>query len=190
LQVVSRWFDRKLGLALGVANAGIGLGSLFVPMIVAPIITQYSWRHAFLLLAVLVLFRQLASRVLFSARATRRRSTAQQRDAKKAFGLPFSEARRESTFLVLNVAFLPARPHGDESCEPTGSLVAESRLDAAQAVQLQQLFGFGLLFARVAVGFLIDHIFAPRVMMTVSIGGAIACVLYATTRMRRMSARC
>jgi MFS family permease len=34
LQVVSRWFDRKLGLALGVANAGIGLGSTFVPMIV------------------------------------------------------------------------------------------------------------------------------------------------------------
>src|SRR4029078_13014292 len=42
------------------------------------------------------------------------------------------------------------------------------------------LFGFGLLFARVAVGFVIDHIFAPRVMMAVSIGGAIACVLYAT----------
>jgi MFS family permease len=26
----------------------------------------------------------------------------------------------------------------------------------------------------------IDHVFAPRVMMTVSVGGAIACVLYAT----------
>ena len=37
LQAVSRWFDRKLGLALGVANAGIGLGSTFVPMIVGPI---------------------------------------------------------------------------------------------------------------------------------------------------------
>jgi MFS family permease len=47
-------------------------------------------------------------------------------------------------------------------------------------VQLQTLFGFGLLFARVAVGFIIDHIFAPRVMTIVSIGGAIACVLYAT----------
>jgi predicted MFS family arabinose efflux permease len=42
------------------------------------------------------------------------------------------------------------------------------------------MFGFGLLFARVAVGFFIDHIFAPRVMMAVSIGGAIACLLYAT----------
>src|SRR5215471_15749289 len=44
LKVVSRWFDRKLGLALGVANAGIGLGSTFVPMITGPIIAQYSWR--------------------------------------------------------------------------------------------------------------------------------------------------
>jgi hypothetical protein len=36
-----------------------------------------------------------------------------------------------------------------------------------------------LLFARVLVGFVIDHIFAPLVMLTVSIGGAVACLLYA-----------
>src|SRR5678816_2739371 len=45
LQAVSRWFDRKLGLALGVANAGIGLGSTFVPMIVGPIIAPVSYTH-------------------------------------------------------------------------------------------------------------------------------------------------
>src|SRR5262245_39745322 len=56
LQAVTRWFDRKLGLALGVANAGIGLGSTVVPMIVGPIIAQYSWRHSLLVLASLILF--------------------------------------------------------------------------------------------------------------------------------------
>jgi predicted MFS family arabinose efflux permease len=40
-------------------------------------------------------------------------------------------------------------------------------------------FGIALLVARVTVGFVIDHIFAPIVMMTVAVGGAIACVLYA-----------
>ncbi len=39
LQAVTPWFDRKLGLALGCANAGIGLGSTLLPMFVlAPII--------------------------------------------------------------------------------------------------------------------------------------------------------
>jgi hypothetical protein len=50
---------------------------------------------------------------------------------------------------------------------------------AAETTRLQTTFGFGLLFARVAVGYVIDHIFAPRVLTTVSIGGALACVLYA-----------
>jgi hypothetical protein len=38
---VSRWFDRRLGLALGCANAGIGVGSTLVPLIVTALITAY-----------------------------------------------------------------------------------------------------------------------------------------------------
>ncbi len=39
LQAVTPWFDRKLGFALGCANAGIGVGSTFLPMLViGPII--------------------------------------------------------------------------------------------------------------------------------------------------------
>ena len=57
LQAVTPWFDRKLGLALGCANAGIGVGSTFLPMLViGPIIAAYSWRHAILTIAALVLF--------------------------------------------------------------------------------------------------------------------------------------
>lgn len=180
LQVVSRWFDRKLGLALGVANAGIGLGSTFVPMIVGPIIAQYSWRHALLVLAALVLFVSWPLVYLFLREPTAAEAAAQQRDAKKAFGLPFNEARRESTFLVLNIAFFLLGLTATSLVSQQVPLLQEAGWTRPQAVQLQTLFGFGLLFARVAVGFLIDHIFAPRVMMTVSIGGAIACVLYAT----------
>jgi len=58
-------------------------------------------------------------------------------------------------------------------------LLREAGWTPAETTQLQTLFGVGLLFARVAVGFIIDHVFAPRVMMTVSVGGAIGCILYA-----------
>src|SRR4029434_5593433 len=33
LQAVTPWFDRKLGLTLGCANAGIGVGSTLLPML-------------------------------------------------------------------------------------------------------------------------------------------------------------
>jgi sugar phosphate permease len=58
-------------------------------------------------------------------------------------------------------------------------LLQDAGWTPAETARLQTTFGFGLLFARVAVGYVIDHIFAPRVMTTVSIGGAVACVLYA-----------
>src|SRR5690606_8699717 len=51
LTAVSRWFDRRLGLALGCANAGIGLGSTLVPLIITGLIAAYDWRTAFLGLA-------------------------------------------------------------------------------------------------------------------------------------------
>jgi MFS family permease len=44
---------------------------------------------------------------------------------------------------------------------------------------VSSIFGFALLIARVVVGFVLDHVFAPRVMQTVAIGGAISCLLYA-----------
>src|SRR5687767_11319192 len=56
LTAVSHWFDRKLGFALGCANAGIGLGSTIVPLIVTALISRYDWRVAFLGLAACVLF--------------------------------------------------------------------------------------------------------------------------------------
>ena len=180
LQAVSRWFDRKLGLALGVANAGIGLGSTFVPMIVGPIIAQYSWRHALVVLAALILVISWPVVFFCLREPTAAERASQKRDAKKTFGLSFPEARRESTFIVLNVAFFLLGLTATSIVSQQVPLLQEAGWTRPQAVQLQTLFGFGLLFARVAVGFVIDHIFAPRVMTTVSIGGAIACVLYAT----------
>src|SRR5215471_13001831 len=179
LQAVSRWFDRKLGLALGVANAGIGLGSTFVPMIVGPIIMQYSWRHALVVLAVLILVVSWPV-VFFCLREPTREEAEKRRGTKKVFGLTFAEARQERTFLVLNIAFFLLGLTATSLVSQQVPLLQEAGWTRTQAVQLQTLFGFGLLFARIAVGFVIDLVFAPRVMMTVSVGGAIACVLYAT----------
>jgi MFS family permease len=180
LQAVSRWFDRKLGLALGVANAGIGVGSTVVPMIVGPIIAEYSWRHALVVLAALILVVSWPV-VFFCLREPTAAEVAQKlRGAKKAFGLSFEEARQQRTFWVLNIAFFMLGLTATSLVLQQVPLLLEAGWTRPQAVQLQTLFGFGLLFARVAVGFVIDHIFAPRVMMTVSVGGAIACVLYAT----------
>jgi hypothetical protein len=181
LQAVTPWFDRKLGLSLGCANAGIGVGSTFLPMLViGPIIAAYSWRHAVLTIAALVLFVSWPI-VAYCLREPTAAEVAARKlgTAAKAFGLSFQQAMREPTFWMLNVGFFLLGVTATSLVTQQVPLLRDAGWTPAETTQLQTTFGFGLLFARVAVGYIIDHIFAPRVLTTVSIGGAVACVLYA-----------
>jgi MFS family permease len=181
LQAVTPWFDRKLGLALGCANAGIGVGSTFLPMLVlGPVIAAYGWREAVLAVAALVLFVSwpVVAYCLREPSVTEvaaRKLTA----ASRAFGLTFRQAVREPTFWILNLGFFLLGITATSLVTQQAPLLRDAGWTAAETTQLQTVFGFGLLFARIAVGFVIDHVFAPRVMTTVSIGGAVACILYA-----------
>lgn len=181
LQAVTPWFDRKLGLALGCANAGIGLGSTFLPMLViGPVIAGYGWRGALVTLAALiVVFAWPIVWYCLREPSTADAAALKERAAARSFGIAFQDALRDPTFIMLNVAFFLLGLTATSLVSQQVPLLREAGWTAAQTTQLQTTFGFGLLFARVAVGYLIDHIFAPRVMMTVSIGGAIACILYA-----------
>jgi MFS family permease len=49
------WFERKRGLAVGIATSGIGFGMLAVVPLVEKAISLYGWRSAYLLLAGMVL---------------------------------------------------------------------------------------------------------------------------------------
>jgi MFS family permease len=201
LQAVTPWFDRKLGLALGCANAGIGLGSTLLPMFVlAPIITANAtdggfvmqvvtvgglfpfagWRTAVLTLSLLIIFVSWPI-VAYCLREPTAAEVAarKQAGAARSFGLSFEESRREPTFWMLNLGFFLLGVTATSLVTQQAPLLQDAGWTPAETARLLTTFGFGLLFARVAVGYIIDHIFAPRVLTTVSIGGALACLLYA-----------
>ncbi|MEK9649056.1 MAG: MFS transporter, partial [Gammaproteobacteria bacterium] len=176
LQAVSQWFEKKLGLALGCANAGIGVGSTIVPLIVAALIAGYDWRTAFLGLAAIVFF--VTWPVTFFT--IKELSEEEVQAAKKsASGTPFRDAIREPVFFMLCAAFFLLGLTATSLVTQQVPLLIEAGWSQTDASFVQALFGFALLFARVFIGFIIDHFFAPRVMQIVSVGGALSCVLYA-----------
>ena len=54
LRVVSTWFDRRLGLAIGIVNGGIGLGAALLPLLVSYLVAEGGLPSAYLGLAVIV----------------------------------------------------------------------------------------------------------------------------------------
>jgi MFS family permease len=54
MSTVSRWFDRKRGLALGIASSGRGIGMVFMAPFATFIISNYGWRTAYMVIGILV----------------------------------------------------------------------------------------------------------------------------------------
>lgn len=64
-----KWFERKRGLAIGIAMSGIGFGMLFIIPLVEKFISNYGWRMTYIFLALLVLFFVLPLNVILSRRS-------------------------------------------------------------------------------------------------------------------------
>jgi MFS family permease len=66
---IPKWFERRRGLAIGIAMSGIGFGMLFLVPLAEKLITLYGWRSTYLFLAALVLFLVTPLNLVFSRRS-------------------------------------------------------------------------------------------------------------------------
>ncbi len=53
MSTVSRWFDKKRGLALGIASSGAGLGIFVIAPFATFLISNFDWRMAFIIIGVI-----------------------------------------------------------------------------------------------------------------------------------------
>ena len=150
---VQPWFTVRRGLAGGIASAGVGAGTLVVPLLVAMGIAQMPWREAMRLLALAVLVVGL----LASALLRRAPAAGRAGGGGKATGLSLGETLRTPTFRWFYLATVLASP---VMFIPFAHLSASARdlgLDEALAVGLVGLIGVGSLVGRFSIGLLADR---------------------------------
>lgn len=183
LQAVSRWFDRRLGVALGVANSGIGVGSTVVPLIASALMVAYGWREAFLGLAAIVLLVTwpVAYFGLREPGASAQAGATPESSGAPTFGLTFAESARQPAFRVLIAVFLVLGLAQTGLITQIVPMLIDAGWSPARAATVMSVFGATMMVSRIGVGILIDYVFAPRVMMVVTLGGALCCFLFATT---------
>src|SRR5439155_20683909 len=54
-KAIAAWFDRRRGLALGIAMSGVGLGGFVMPQLAQALIDRVGWRGAYPILGLLTL---------------------------------------------------------------------------------------------------------------------------------------
>lgn len=182
--VLAHWFDKRRGLALGVAMVGLGLGAFIMPSFAQRLIDVGGWRWAYICIGLMVMGVAIPVVALFLKETplmlglrpdgdVTEKSTIEERKE----GLTFQEARRTSTFWVMLGAFflMSASVHG--CLIHLVPLLTDRGISPQNAAFAASLLGGALLVGRVGAGYLLDHFFASAVALMFFCGAALGFVL-------------
>jgi MFS family permease len=179
-KIISQWFDRERGLALGIAQCGVGLGGVLIPPIVGYMIHAHGWRSAYVGLAIIMLLLACTMTVLFIREPPSvieaRRLAKLQRKADRAVlpGIPFNEAIKSWRLWALLVAFLLSSISVGGVLISSVALLGDRGYPVETALAVLSFSGLATIAGRVISGYCLDKIFAPYVAafcFLVALGG-------------------
>lgn len=162
-RIIANWFDRRRGLALGLATTGIGIGSLFVPVLAQSLIATYGWRWAYLWLGAAIALVGLPATALVIRESPRDVELEPGGRSAPPPGWSFNDALRTRLFWQMLVVFFTVSACLNGCLSQMAALLGDRGESAANAALAISLFGGASLIGRVATGWLVDRFPAPRV---------------------------
>jgi MFS family permease len=188
LAIMPQWFDKRLGLSLGLAMSGLGLGTVATPLLAQKLIAAQGWRVAYAGLAAYALLAAVLAYALLrerrpgtiAPRAASSRSTGDHPDgaagtgaerAGRAWlqvpsapdGLSLAEGLRSPRLWLIFAAFLIASIATLSMGPHLPALFIDKGFTAEQAARSIALMGIGLFTGRILTGLLLDRVHAPLV---------------------------
>lgn len=181
-KVISNWFDKRRGLALGLTMFGLGSGAIIMPLLAQRLIATLGWRGAYASLGLLVLVVSVPIVGLFLRETPEKmgylpdgafvtRSPAV--NGPSGEGVAWRETLHDQAFWIMISAFflVGASVHG--CVVHLAPMLTDRGVTAEHAAAAISLLGGALLIGRVGSGYLLDRLFAPRVAMLFSGGAAL-----------------
>lgn len=186
-RVITVWFDRQRGLALGIMLAGVGLGNIVWPVLTQWAIDTWGWRAAYLVIAVIILVVGLGVVALLvrdspesmglTVDGVEARAASVSTPAGAAYGMERREAMRTRTFWLMLAAFLLIGASVSSVQGHMIPILTSRGVSASTAAIVLSILGGSLVVGRIAAGWLMDRYFAPRVAVAFLIGPIVAIAL-------------
>ena len=177
LRMISAWFDRSRGLALGISMAGVALGGAIAAPLAAAVVQRFGWEAGYYALGVipillgvplgLFLLREAPSPVGQNAPSDGRQAST---------GSTLSQACASRAFWLVGVsAFLMAVAINGAQIHLIPMLLDRGVALSAAAFATTVL-AVAALIGRVAAGYLFDRVFAPRAAIGIFALSCVGCV--------------
>lgn len=159
-RVVSAYFDRSRGAALGLAMTGTGFASILTPMLLGPYVAAHGWRAGYLALAWVMLIGAIMLALLVRLPGS---TDAASRQSKSQDGVSFQAAVKDPLTWQLSLVFflIPLAVGG--LITHLLPMLTDAGLSPEQAAKQASGIGIAVIVARLTTGILIDRYFAPYV---------------------------
>jgi MFS family permease len=167
--LVSHWFDRRRGLALGLTMLGIGVGAVIMPSVAQTLIARFGWKTAYSILgaAVLLICWPVVAYVLkekpedfglLSDGASARTGGMEYVQE----GLTAHEAWRSRNFWLMALAFTLVSASVQGCVVHIVPMLNDRNLGPQAATLGSSLIGAAVMIGRIGTGYLLDRTFAAR----------------------------
>jgi MFS family permease len=167
--VVTQWFDRQRGLALGIATSGVGLGVALLPPFLATLIGAFGWRYAYLGLGIAVLALAWLPVALFVreppglTQAAAHRPELGRTDALP--GLTAAAALTQGRFWALTIAFFLGVMAINGTLTHVIPLLTDRGIAPQDAAFIFSFAGYAIILGRILAGWCLDRFWGPHVAM-------------------------
>jgi MFS family permease len=169
--LISRWFDKNRGKAMGIAYLGIGIGGALVPLIATNLERNLGWQHALSVLGILILLIAFPLPYFFKDPSGKKIQT---QNAEKS--VPILPILRNPSFYLLAVGSMCSIGAVGGIGQHLKLYLSDLEFSQSQSAHVLSLVLVSSLVGRVGMGWLSDIIHRKYVMILIYIIIATAIV--------------
>lgn len=175
MQVVTTWFDQHMGLAMGAINLAPGLAAAALPFLLAIAFERVGWRGGYALLGAAVLLLLWPASAIWLRRGPKGRKDAA---GHVPVGMSYAQAARTPVFSMTAYIFPVLGMISTGLVVNQIAILMDAGVSGDRAVAIQAAIGRGSVFARLAIGWLLDRVSVRTVGgLTCAIAAAACLVL-------------